>query len=56
MKVYRVTYQFSDYILVTLIWEFHRVANMACQFCQICNCPSRIRQTSDLYNIKVNKK
>ena len=44
--IYRVAHQVSDYILLTLIWEFHHVAYLACQFCQICSCPSRIRQTS----------
>ena len=40
---YRMTHQVSDYILLTLIWEFH---HMPCQFCHICRCPSIIRQTS----------
>ena len=48
--MYRVTHQVSDYILLTLIWEFHHVAYMPWQFCQICSCPSRIRQTSQLSN------
>ena len=47
-----MAHQVSDYILLTLIWEFHHVAFMPSQFCQICSCPSRIRQT---YQIKVNK-
>ena len=34
--VYRVTHQISDYILLALIWKFHHVAYMPCQFCQIC--------------------
>ena len=47
---YNVTHQVSDYILLTLIWEFHHVAYRACQFCQICSCPRRIRRTSELSN------
>ena len=38
-----LTHQVSNYILLTLIWEFHHVAYMACRFCQICSSPSRIR-------------
>ena len=45
-----VSHQVSEYILLTLIWEFHHVAYVPCQFCQICNCPSRISQTSELPN------
>ena len=47
---YRVTHQVSDNILLILIWEFHHVAYMPCQFCHICNCPNRKRQTSELPN------
>ena len=43
-----VSHQVSDYILLTLIWEFHHVAYMPCQFCQICSCLIRISQTSEL--------
>ena len=42
--------QVSGYILLTLIWELHHVAYISCQFCQICCCPSRIRQTLELPN------
>ena len=49
-RTYRVTHQVSDYILLTLNLDFHHVANMACQNCQICSCPSRIRHTSELPN------
>ena len=52
--LYRVTHQVSNYILLTLIWEFHHVAYMVCRLCHICSCPSRIRQSSN-YQIKVNK-
>ena len=57
--LYRVTHQVSDYILLILIWEclhakpilpdLHNSARFA-QFCQICSCPSRIMQTSELPN------
>ena len=43
-----VTHQVSDYILFTLILEFHHVACVPCQFCQICSCPSRIGLTSEI--------
>ena len=45
-----MTHQVSNYILLTLIWEFHHVAYMPCQFCQICSCSSIIKQTSKLPN------
>ena len=32
MFQYRVTHQVRDYILLTLIWELHHVAYMACQY------------------------
>ena len=31
-NTYRVTHQVRDYILLTLIWEFHHAAFMVCQF------------------------
>ena len=52
--MYRVTHQVSNYILLSLIWEFNHVAYMPCQFCQICSCPSRVKQISKLQN-QVNK-
>ena len=46
-RTYRVIHQVSNYILLTLIWEFHHVvAYMPSRFGQICGCPSRLRQTS----------
>ena len=44
LETYRVTHQVSDYISLTLIWEFHHVAYVTCQFCQICCCLSRIHR------------
>ena len=52
---YRVTHLVSDYILLTFVWEVHHVAYMPCQFCQICSCLSRIRQTYRNFYIKFNK-
>ena len=46
----RVTHQVSDYILTGFFSEFLLVAYLPRQFCQICSCQSRIRQTSELQN------
>ena len=31
----------SNYILLTSFLKFHNVAQLLCNFCPICNCPSR---------------
>ena len=55
-KMYRVTHLSRDYTLLTVIWEFHHVAYLQCQFCQICSCPIRIEYGRHRnYRIKVNK-
>ena len=40
----------SDYILLTLFFKFHNLAQLHCDFCPICSCPSRIGQTVEKSN------
>ena len=43
-REYRVTIMVRDYVSLTLILKFPNVAQLHCNFCPLCSCPSRIGQ------------
>ena len=47
---YRVIILVRDYFLLTSFLKFHNLAQLLCNICPICSCPSRIGQTVEQPN------